>query len=309
MPNQLAGFNFVDFEILHHFTVSTCFTISSDPIVRNALRVVVPQIGFANDYVFHAVLSVAALHLSRIKTENRAFYISNAMQHHRIASAAAIPLLSNITAENCVPICMFSALTFIFALASPRQPEDCLVINGNTVPLWLSLLKGVQSVMHTESKTISLSPLAAIFQDISEQGNSLQSLPIDINESLIELENNIDIYSRDYPTKYQTLYKAVSELKRSYRLVYGGDQQSRNMVRYVFIWLYHISDDFLKLLKETDNVALCILGYFCVLLKQVENNWWIEGWAIHLLSQIYSQLDELHRSWIRWPIEQIGWVP
>ena len=89
--NLPAGFSFIDFEILHHFTVSTCFTLSSEPLVRNTLRVTLPQIGFANDYVLHAILSVAALHLSHCKTENSAFYISHAMQHHRIASASSLP--------------------------------------------------------------------------------------------------------------------------------------------------------------------------------------------------------------------------
>ena len=204
---------------------------------------------------------------------------------------------------------MFSALTFVFALASPRQPEDFLVINSSTVPVWLLLLKGVHSVMQTESETISSSPIAALFQNNLEEENSPQSLPVDTNESFAELENNIDIYNRNYPTKRQTLREAVSKLKRSYILVYGDDRQSSNAIKWVFTWLYHISDDFLKLLKETDHEALCVLGYFCVLLKQQENNWWIEGWATHLMSLIYSQLDEFHRLWIRWPIEQIGWVP
>ena len=303
-----AGFGFVDFEILHHFTVSTCFTLSSEPLVRNTLRVTLPQIGFANDYVLHAILSVAALHLSRHKTEKKAFYISHAMQHHRIASAIAVPLLSKINAENCVAICMFSALTFVFALASPRQPDDFLVINRSTVPVWLSLLKGVHSVMQTESETISSSPLAVLFQKNLEE-NSPQSLPVDTDESFAELENYIDIYNRNHPTKHRTLREAVSKLKRTYILVYGDDRQSSNAIKCVFTWLYHISDDFLKLLKETDQEALCVLGYFCVLLKQQENNWWIEGWATYLVSQIYSQLDGMHRLWIRWPIEQIGWVP
>ena len=307
--NLPAGFSFIDFEILHHFTVSTCFTLSSEPLVRNTLRVTLPQIGFANDYVLHAILSVAALHLSHCKTENSAFYISHAMQHHRIASATAVPLLTKISAENCVPICMFSALTFIFALASPRQPEDFLVVNSSTVPIWLLLLKGVYGVIQAESETISSSPLVALFQHNLQEENFLRSLPVDINESFIELENNIDIYNRSYPIRCRTLREAVSKLKRSYILVYGEDRPSSNAIRCVFTWLYHTSDDFLKLLKETDQEALCILGYFCVLLKQQENSWWIEGWATYLVSKIYSQLDELHRLWIRWPIEQIGWVP
>ena len=164
-------------------------------------------------------------------------------------------------------------------------------------------------MIQAESETISSSPLVALFQHNLQEENFLRSLPVDINESFIELENNIDIYNRSYPIRCRTLREAVSKLKRSYILVYGEDRPSSNAIRCVFTWLYHTSDDFLKLLKETDQEALCILGYFCVLLKQQENSWWIEGWATYLVSKIYSQLDELHRLWIRWPIEQIGWVP
>jgi hypothetical protein len=35
----------------------------------------------------------------------------------------------------------------------------------------------------------------------------------------------------------------------------------------------------------------------------------MEGWSIHLISGIYDSLDEEHRLWLRWPMEEIGWVP
>jgi hypothetical protein len=41
----------------------------------------------------------------------------------------------------------------------------------------------------------------------------------------------------------------------------------------------------------------------------LDSCWWMEGWATHLIAKIYHLLDEEHRLWIRWPIEEIGWIP
>jgi hypothetical protein len=54
---------------------------------------------------------------------------------------------------------------------------------------------------------------------------------------------------------------------------------------------------------------MVILAYFCVLLNDLSSSWWIKGWAEHLISEIYASLTAEHRLWIRWPMEETGWIP
>jgi hypothetical protein len=97
--------------------------------------------------VLHAILSLSALHIARFKPEQRDFYLSHAIRHHNASSAMALPLISNISAENIVPLYMFSVLTFVITLASPRHPSNLLIIDNDVVPEWLYLFQGMRSMM------------------------------------------------------------------------------------------------------------------------------------------------------------------
>lgn len=100
---------------------------------------------------------------------------------------------------------------------------------------------------------------------------------------------------------------AIYELQKSFAVVYqeGARCESED----VFIWLFRVSDEYLMLLRERTQEALSIFAFFCVIPKRLEANWWIEGWSGHLMTRIYLLLDEEHRLWVRWAMNEIGWVP
>jgi hypothetical protein len=35
----------------------------------------------------------------------------------------------------------------------------------------------------------------------------------------------------------------------------------------------------------------------------------MQGFSVHLIRAIYYHLDEEHRYWLQWPMQQLGWVP
>jgi len=76
-----------------------------------------------------------------------------------------------------------------------------------------------------------------------------------------------------------------------------------------FIWLVMVADDLLPLLQVQTPESVAIFAFFCVLLKKLDSHWWVQGWGQQLVARAYSLLDEESRLWIRWPIEEIGWIP
>ncbi len=70
-----------------------------------------------------------------------------------------------------------------------------------------------------------------------------------------------------------------------------------------------MDDGFIEMLDQRSPPALVIFAHFVVLLKYLGSCWWMQGWSTHLLQEIWSLLDQEHRVWIRWPIEEIGWLP
>ena len=77
----------------------------------------------------------------------------------------------------------------------------------------------------------------------------------------------------------------------------------------VFAWIFRIPEEYLTLLSKHEIVALVILAYLAILLRQLDTSWWTEGWSFVVISKVYSLLDEASRLQIRLPIEEIGWIP
>ncbi|KAI1465205.1 uncharacterized protein F4812DRAFT_452586 [Daldinia caldariorum] len=302
-------FSGLDLELLHHFTTSTCFTFSSEPMVRNFWRVNVPRLGFSFEYVLRGLLSLAALHLARHKPQRRDLLLQQAMVHHNASSSMALPILNSLTPQNAVPIFFFSMLTTYIAFASPKELDNLLLISNGVMPEWLFLFRGMRSIIELNNEAIhSMMSISFIFDSGRHIGQIWESTVPPEHEGLKELENILRSHVED-PQKLGELSHAIESLKRSFFFFYSGNYTDEQRVTAASVWLFKAREDFVKLLKERDNEALCVLAFFCVLLKRLDYTWWMEGWGVHLISRIYSVLDEGYRLWIRWPIEEIGWVP
>lgn len=306
-------FTLNDLELLHHYTTSACLTFSTDPMVRNFWRVDVPQIGFNTPYILKGMFSLSALHLAKFRPERKDFYLAAALSHHNTSVSLVSRLILTITSENCIELFLFSTITNYFAFGKPREPDSFLLARHGVLPDWLMLFRGVRAVMESENDVIRRSPVAAMF----ETGFAIHEYWISHtfeNETLRALEANIRDSLQDDPEKLDAMMLAMDDLKRSYAIFYGAGPESKihsddDKVRGIFIWLFKISKEFIALVGEGDSEALCILAYFCVLMRRLDFLWWMEGWGLHLIECIYSRLNATYRCWIRWPIEEIGWVP
>jgi hypothetical protein len=99
---------------------------------------------------------------------------------------------------------------------------------------------------------------------------------------------------------------ALDALNQTFGVFYEVSGQ-RDLVD-IFSWVV-LAEDFLPLLADEEQEALVVLSYFCVLLNKLSRQWWLDGWANDLMDKIYVALDEEHRTWMIWPMEEIGWLP
>jgi hypothetical protein len=304
------GLNLFDLELLHHFTTSTALTLNGDPVIKTIWRINVPQIGFSYDFVMRGILALSSLHLARFRPEKHELYVSHAKASHQIGLRASTSLLPHVTQENCTALYIFSALTCMIALGSPRNPEDFLLVEDENVAEWLVLFRGTRSIISYSEDSLHSGVLGPMFitgdrrirvRDTPSNGYSPEE------DQLRELQRLI-IENTGNQQHLEAYTKAIEELRKSITIIYKIGVQSYEPTD-AFIWIFRVADEYLLLLKERTQEALAIFAHFCVMLKRLSVVWWIEGWSTHLLSQVYSSLDEGHRPWIRWPIEETGWVP
>lgn len=124
----------------------------------------------------------------------------------------------------------------------------------------------------------------------------LQELSAKVNASVKD-ENERSIYDH-----------AIRELESQLSGVLSNQRLSLDIMD-AFVWQFTINDSFLPLLQEMKQEAIVIFSYSLVIYNALSWNRWLQGWDSFLLSRVWEVLDEEHRLWIQWPIEQIGWVP
>jgi hypothetical protein len=301
----------LELELLHQFTISTAYTLATENEIRDMWRILVPQVGFSTDYIMEGIFALAAVHMARYNADRRDLLLSHAAEYHTASLAKALPLLSAVTPQNCSHLFLFGVLTLFYSLARPRQAGDMLLVGNGIVPEWLYLFRGMYPLREADS-SIHQSPVALIFQTTEPSYDFWVSHSPEENEALAELERKLRSNSMHDPIKLKALGGAIDGLKRSFTFLYGYKDvhfKDEDRFRGFYTWIFEIDREYLKLLKDTDSEALCVLAFYTVLLKDLDKYWWMEGWAVHILQRIYTLLDGTYRLWIRWPIEQVGWVP
>lgn len=109
----------LDLELMHNYTSSTANSLNDSLIVRSIFRISVPKLCFTHPWLMRNLLAISALHLAHFTPSRREHLISYALQQHQAASQKAGEILANVTSENCVPLYLFSVLTYMFAMATP----------------------------------------------------------------------------------------------------------------------------------------------------------------------------------------------
>ncbi|KAL4789261.1 hypothetical protein BDV19DRAFT_383257 [Aspergillus venezuelensis] len=76
---------------------------------------------------------------------------------------------------------------------------------------------------------------------------------------------------------------------------------------HVFDWLYVLPEVYLVDLQHQQQLALLFLAFFCVLMKDIDGNWVIQGWPEHIMQRIWQSLDPFHQQFAVWPMAILGY--
>ncbi|KAI1333783.1 hypothetical protein F5Y15DRAFT_403972 [Xylariaceae sp. FL0016] len=303
-----SGLSMADLELMHNYTTSTFTTLSENSVLRDFYRVTAVQLGLNCDYIMRTILAVSALHLAHYRPQMRDYYQSIAMNHHQIASRAVMDLMSDINPDTAQSLFLFSVMTIFFALACPRKEDGFLLIGESGFPDWLFLLQGTRTFIGVMGVQ-SFGPLAPLFKHgidrwTVREDNMDQTSPATVHLDNIRMQISQSVTDGGLLETYQ---RALEELQKSFSIFDSGRNVPRDLTD-AFVWIFMVADDFLPLLRAPTQEALTIFAYFCILLKRLERQWWMHGWADHLIAKTHSLLDDEHKLWIRWPIEEMGWV-
>ena len=288
--------------------------MNDNPVIRDFYRVTVIKMGLSCDYIMRAALAISSLHLAHYRPHLGEHYRSLAIAHHQAASSVAVTKMAqDITPDTARDLFVFSILTVFFALGCPRKENDFLLIGESGFPDWMFLLQGTRSFIEIGGFAHQDGPLTTLIQQgayrlrkqgYKESGNLDPASPAQVSLSRLQ-----DLISQEEADEnLRRIYaSSISDLRSSIAAIVDRTSASHDIAD-AFVWIYMTIDEFIPLLRQPTQPALAIFAYFCVLLKKLDAQWWLHGWADHLMRKLNVLLDDEHRLWIQWPMEEMGYV-
>lgn len=160
--------------------------------------------------------------------------------------------------------------------------------------------KELHSALGNDALTGSLSPLITVAAEKWNLQRPDLMTAMWKNDILCELQKRINTSVADVAT-----LKIHNDMVNSLRS--ATNSSSDWEATDVFLWIYKSTDGFLGLVEAENQEAMAILAHLCILIKRAETQWWLQGWANRIMSEVHGRLDEQHRPWIQKAAEDIGW--
>lgn len=200
------------------------------------------------------------------------------------------------------------------ALGTPKTRETSLLIGDNSLGDWIFLLGGVRQLLEMlQTKTTECT-----FQPILDHGarywveahkpehseaDILHALSARIDKSVPDAELRA-VYRETIAELRCHISIALSRLR-------GGESavERRPDISDAFMWHYLAAGDFMPLMRQGRQEAVAIYAHSCIIYSSMESFRWMQGWATFLFAKAWEILDDEHRLWVQWPMEEIGWTP
>ncbi|EMD59782.1 hypothetical protein COCSADRAFT_40941 [Bipolaris sorokiniana ND90Pr] len=261
------------------------------------------EIGFKNPYVLHLMLAFAAVHLAHCRPHRKEEYTAIANHHYERALVLVTPQIANLNPENSDAILLAEQLICLISWGRGPQPGEYLAFGRDQRSDWLVMFRGIRATSSNVQFLRSDRTNASAANGILPPLPALE-VPEEYEKQLDSLMELVKSISKDTPS-YRDDVEAVNILREMYDNRYrSGDSE----YHVSFGWLYRVTDDFLERLQQRDPIPMIIYAYFVVLVRILEQFWYMQGWTHHIMSGIWDLLPREHRAWLEWPIKRIGWV-
>lgn len=239
--------------------------------------------------------------------------------------------------------CLFLFSTFVtfitMASTTSEQGQPSLLTQDNRegIPEWIFLQTGTHYLtmflVHHRPE-MSRGRLGFIWQDgvnrmqrreteterYNSRNQSVQgSSPEDDTTTAVGPQEDVHYYldtvrdqiEKGVPDeKLRTAYtKAIDGLHQSFHV---SAASVRDDYTDAFMWMFIVREDITPLLMAPlgpKQEALVLMAFFAALLRRINGNWWGKGCGEMLMGRAWAMLDEEHRPWARWPVEEMGWIP
>ncbi|CAG8130723.1 unnamed protein product [Penicillium olsonii] len=316
-----SSINMEHLQIFHHYSISTCKSLSSDPSATEMFRVELPQMANEQPFIMHLIMALSSRHLQFLTSEKskKTHYANFAENQFSAALPKLRQSLAHLDEKSSQALYISSLLVCWYVFARGPSPGDYLLFSDDVPLIWFPLLRGVRHIRelgHSDSSSnTAASPNSGVQfpkadGPVVNSGNTKR-----VNWETHFREFTAFVASTAPATCVEIYLVALTRLKRHYEATYGDDENGsyngNKVHQMIFQWLYLMEEDFIDRVQRRNPHALLIVANFSVLLSTYDSLgcWFLRGWGKHILNGIYNSLESNYQSWMRWPMEaaDIDW--
>jgi hypothetical protein len=323
-------FSTLDLKLLHFYTTKTSHEILGSRMTgTNIWQTSVVAIAFHQPFLLSALFSLSALHLVHLHSEQDT---ALGEQYNRIATAYNLRCISqfqveiqHLTSENSDACCACALQMALHAWTMPGGQGTNLFFpitepgKEKRVP-WYKLHRGGVEVLKFAIHWVEGGELGDLIRPWKATFRTLNLLP-GIDNSDVDQEKLKSIescWNQGEFTPCVADKHILDETLRNLRYVFAlssllssglmvSPNPSVSPCFGTLLWITIIPSRFCEMVEEKCPQALVIVAVYCILLKRVEEHWWIKGKAENLLDAIRRELKNGQWSeWLEWPIEEVG---
>lgn len=230
--------------------------------------------------------------------------------HHDRAIELQPDAMANASRDNADALFSFSLLVIYFAFASPKvsgSQESEQPLAG--VVQCISIIRGIRYVVPPIQQWVEEGPLAQLlsfhpgnmksnlsFNDPDTDGYFQKFLVLCSTSSDMEKTNEIEDIEQDAA--------AASTLRASFLMAesIAGDAP---VTPPVWHWACRLAPEFLQRLEKVHPIPAVLVAHWCVIVSQIRQHWWIQGFVDHVMGQIHDYLSREYHEWLDWPVKRI----
>lgn len=323
VANRPFEFTATDMALFQHFLKSSGL---NEHMINQLSR-----LGFVHHYVLRLLLAFSAFQIVRRSEDTSLFQLMgagdnfyvDAERHFDVAVSEVATVVPLLNRENALALYAASLFIFFCSVTKGPRPGEYLAFRDDGESGCLSLFIGMRSMLEACSSIVDPAIIAAIHA--SDGSDQTGSEPRETAKSHSPRDGTKDIFS-EYPYALahvrdllsttvdshgpdtSSYFQALERLSQCYEVIFNPDVHPTDSVLWpqIFGWLYMLPDQLLFDLRNRQPVALVLVSYYNVLLHVLDDVWMIQEWPHHVMHGIYKNLDSYHRSFVEWPMRQIG---
>jgi hypothetical protein len=272
--------------------VSTSPWLGHPPLLNAALNQPV--------LVRHALLSLTSLHMAYLQPTEAEKFEAHAARHQ----SQALPLfrqgLANVTESNCHALYACGHLIAKYTFARPQSRERLLFSSDiGAVPEIMSMLRGAFSIHNYARQWLLDGPLGFSLKEPLEAEPDLAINPDDSH-----LERLLAFLLVQDGEEACICCGALNALRRLFAMA-ATPQQTVSTKTIAYTWPMQVSERFILLIRHKNPLALIVLAQYSVILKRIDNLWFMEGVGLGILRQCQQNLDRSWDRFLEWPMSVV----